>query len=175
MVKQIKNAMIALAIMVGVGATAQTKVAHIDSQKLLSEMPEMKKAQEQIQKLSQTYENDIQASFKEYQTKAQAYQSEISALTKEQMKEKEADIEKKLKELGTMENNIRQAQQTAAEEIQKKQQALFQPLLEKVKKAVEKVAKAQGVQYVLDGTQGGSIIFAGGKDLFQDVKKELGF
>lgn len=175
MVKQIKNGMIALALMLGVGATAQTKVAHIDTQKLLSEMPEMKKAQEQLQKLSQTYSNDIQASLKEYQTKAQAYQSEINALTEEQLKAKQADLEKKLKELETMQGNIRQAEQTATEEIQKKQQSLVTPLIEKARKAIEKIAKAQGVQYVLDAAQGGNVIFAGGKDLLQDVKKELGF
>ena len=47
--------------------------------------------------------------------------------------------------------------------------------MEKAKKAVEKVAKAQGYQYVLDSATGGGVIFADGKDLFNDVKKELGF
>ena len=74
-----------------------------------------------------------------------------------------------------METNIRQAQQTAAEEYQKKSQALIEPIMEKAKKAVEKVAKAQGYQYVLDSATGGGVIFADGKDLFNDVKKELGF
>jgi len=48
-------------------------------------------------------------------------------------------------------------------------------IMEKAKKAVEKVAKAQGYQYVLDSATGGGVIFADGKDLFNDVKKELGF
>jgi outer membrane protein len=41
--------------------------------------------------------------------------------------------------------------------------------------AIEKVAAAQGIQYVMDSTQGGGVIVAKGKDLLPEVKKELGF
>ena len=57
-------------------AIAQAKIAHIDSQKLLKEMPEMKTAQAQLQKLEQSYTNDIQASVKEYQKKLEDFQLE---------------------------------------------------------------------------------------------------
>ncbi|GIZ14897.1 membrane protein [Capnocytophaga catalasegens] len=169
--------MVAVALMLGATTVsmAQSKVAHIDSQKLLSEMPEMKSAQAQLQKLEQTYTNDIQSSVKEYTTKAQAFQNEVNALTEDQLKSRQAELERKSKELETMQNNIRQAQQTAAEDLQKKQQSLLAPLYEKARKAVEKVAKAQGFDYVLDSTQPGTVIFANGKDLYNDVKKELGF
>ncbi|WP_264845857.1 OmpH family outer membrane protein [Capnocytophaga catalasegens] len=175
--KNIKNLMVAVALMLGATTVsmAQSKVAHIDSQKLLSEMPEMKSAQAQLQKLEQTYTNDIQSSVKEYTTKAQAFQNEVNALTEDQLKSRQAELERKSKELETMQNNIRQAQQTAAEDLQKKQQSLLAPLYEKARKAVEKVAKAQGFDYVLDSTQPGTVIFANGKDLYNDVKKELGF
>ena len=46
---------------------------------------------------------------------------------------------------------------------------------EKAKNAILKVGKAQGFDYVLDASQGQGVIFAGGKDLLQDVKSELGF
>ena len=175
--KNIKNLMVAVALMLGATTVsmAQSKVAHIDSQKLLSEMPEMKSAQAQLQKLEQSYTNDIQSSVKEYTTKAQAFQNEVNALTEDQLKSRQTELERKSKELETMQNNIRQAQQTAAEDLQKKQQNLLAPLYEKARKAVEKVAKAQGFDYVLDSTQPGTVIFANGKDLYNDVKKELGF
>lgn len=177
MMKNVRNWIIALTLVVGVStmATAQTKVAHINSQKLLSEMPEMKSAQAQLQKLEQSYTKDIEASVKEYQAKVQEFQNKISALTEDQLRARQAEFEKESKNLETMQNNIRQAQQTAAQDLQKKQESLLAPLYEKAKKAVEKVAKAQGFQYVLDSTQPGTVIFAEGKDLFNDVKKELGF
>ena len=126
MIRKIRNWVLTAAFVLG-GTTiamAQAKIAHIDSQKLLKEMPEMKTAQAQLQKLEQSYTNDIQASVKEYQ---------------------------------------------------KKSQALIEPIMEKAKKAVQKVAKTQGYQYVLDSAAGAGVIVSDGKDLFNDVKKELGF
>lgn len=156
-------------------ATAQSKVAHIDVQKLMSEMPEMKAAQAQLKKLEQTYSADIQASLKELQTKANAYQTEANGLSESQLKSREAEFQKKAEELQGMEANIQQARQSAGEELQKKQQELMGPILEKAQNAIQKVAKTQGFQYVLDATPGAGVLVADGKDLLADVKKELGF
>ena len=73
------------------------------------------------------------------------------------------------------ETGISQYQQTASQDIQKKQADLLRPLIEKARAAIQKVARAQGFEYVIDGTQGGSLILSDGKDLMEDVKKELGF
>jgi len=91
------------------------------------------------------------------------------------LKTQQAELEKESRTLETMQNNIRQAQQTAAEDLQKKRESLIAPIMEKAKKAVEKVAKAKGIQYVLDSTQGSGVIVADGEDLYSNVKKELGF
>ena len=156
MIRKIRNWVLTAAFVLG-GTTiamAQAKIAHIDSQKLL---------------------NDIQASVKEYQKKLEDFQRKVNALTEAQLKEKQAELEKEQRALETMQNNIRQAQQTASEEYQKKSQALIEPIMEKAKKAVQKVAKTQGYQYVLDSAAGAGVIVSDGKDLFNDVKKELGF
>lgn len=174
--KNVRRLVLSIALVLGMGTMAMAqKIAHIDSQKLLTDMPEMKSAQAQIQKLEQTYTNDIQASLKEYQAKAQAFQNEINALTEEQLRARQAEFEKRGRELETIQNNIRQAQENAANELQKKRENLVAPLLEKAKKAVEKVAQAQGYEYVVDAAQGSGVIVAKGKDLYNDVKRELGF
>ncbi len=74
-----------------------------------------------------------------------------------------------------MEQNIQQYQQTAQQDIQKKQAALLKPLIDKARAAIQKIAKEQGFDYVIDATEGGSLILANGKDLMEEVKKELGF
>ena len=73
------------------------------------------------------------------------------------------------------EKNIGEAQQNAQQELQKKQAELFAPISEKAKAAIEKVAAAQGFDYVIDAQAGGGLIVAKGKDLLPEVKKELGF
>ena len=52
---------------------------------------------------------------------------------------------------------------------------MMRPLYDKAREAIEKVAAAQGFDYVLDASAGGSVIMAKGKDLMADVKSELGF
>ena len=104
----------------------QSKVAHIDSQSLISQMPEVKEAQAQIEKLQQTYQTEIEASMKEYQTKLQTYSADAQNQT-------EVTNQARQKELQGMEQNIQQYQQTAAQDIQQKQQDLLRPLIEKAR------------------------------------------
>ena len=148
--------------------TAQSKIAHIDSQTLISQMPEVKEAQAQLEKLQKTYATEIDASMKEYQTKLQTYSADAQNQT-------EVTNQARQKELAGMEQNIQQYQQTASQDVQKKQADLLKPLIDKAKEAIQKIAKEQGFDYVIDATQGGSLILANGKELMEEVKKELGF
>tara|TARA_B100000686_G_C16801242_1_gene986166 strand:+ start:3216 stop:3725 length:510 start_codon:yes stop_codon:yes gene_type:complete len=147
---------------------AQSKVAHIDVQKLISEMPEVIAAQKELEKLEKTYTSDIENTYKEFQTKAQTYAADAANQT-------EITNQARSKELEAMQQNIQQFRETAAQDLQKKQVDMMRPLYEKARAAIEKVAEAQGFDYVLDATPGGSVIMAKGKDLLADVKKDLGF
>ncbi len=163
---------IAVAIVLFVAATgfvnAQSKVAHINVQQLLSEMPEMKAAEAELKKLQETYRADIESSMTELKNKYTQYSNEATSKSEE-------ENQKRAQELQGFEKNIGEAQQAAQQELQKKQAELFAPISEKAKAAIEKVAAAQGFDYVMDATQGGGLIVAKGKDLLPAVKKELGF
>ena len=52
---------------------------------------------------------------------------------------------------------------------------MMKPLYDKAREAIEKVAAAQGFDYVMDSSQGSSVLMAKGKDLMAEVKTELGF
>ena len=168
--KNVKKMVVAVVLFVAATAfvNAQSKVAHINVQQLLSEMPEMKSAQAELKKLEETYSADIEASVKEFQNKATQYQNESPSKTRE-------ENEKRALELQGFEKNIQEARQAALGEMQKKQAELFQPISERAKEAIEKVAAAQGFDYVVDASPGLSLIVAKGKDLLPEVKVELGF
>ncbi|APQ17895.1 OmpH family outer membrane protein [Maribacter hydrothermalis] len=168
--KQVKQIVIALFLLVATTSfvNAQSKVAHIDVTQLLSAMPEMKSAEAELKKLQETYNADIQASMTELRNKFTQYQNEAAAKSKE-------ENDKRAVELQGYEKNIGEAQQAAQQEFQKKQAELFAPISEKAKAAIEKVAAAQGFDYVIDAQAGGGLIVAKGKDLLADVKKQLGF
>ncbi|MGB6154061.1 MAG: OmpH family outer membrane protein [Pricia sp.] len=162
---------IAVALVFLVAATgfvnAQSKVAHIDVTQLLSAMPEMKTAEAELKKLSETYNADIEGSMTELKNKYTLYENEAASKTPE-------ENQKRAEELQGAQKTIGEAQQTAQRELQKKQQELFAPISDKAKAAIEKVATAQGYDYVIDAQAGGGLIVANGKDLLADVKKELG-
>jgi outer membrane protein len=163
---------IAVALMLFVAASsyvnAQSKVAHINVQQLLSEMPEMKSAEAELKKLQDTYRADIEDSMTELRNKYTLYSNESSSKTQE-------ENEKRALELQGYEKSIQDAQAAAQQELQKKQAELFAPISEKAKAAIDKVAAAQGFDYVIDATQGYGLIVANGTDLLPLVKKELGF
>ena len=146
---------------------AQTKLAHISVQQLLSEMPEMIEANKELKKLQETFTADIENSITELKNKYTQYSNESASKTDEENK-------KRSLELQGFEKNIGEAQQSAQQEIQKKQIELYGPITEKAKLAIEKVAATLGFDYVMDASQGGGLIVSKGKDLLLDVKKELG-
>ncbi|WP_299776984.1 OmpH family outer membrane protein [uncultured Formosa sp.] len=168
--KQFKTLLIATALFIGASSfvQAQSKVAHINTQELVSSMPEMKSAQAQMEKLGKTYETDIKNMATELDTKVKQYDAESATKTQE-------ENAKRVQEVQTMEQNIRQYQQQAQKDMQQKEVDLLKPITEKAKAAILKVARAQGFDYVLDASQGGGVIMADGKNLLTDVKKELGF
>ncbi|MEX0275408.1 MAG: OmpH family outer membrane protein [Flavobacteriaceae bacterium] len=162
---------IAVALVLFVAATgfvnAQSKVAHIDVTQLLAAMPEMKAAEAELKKLQETYGADIESSMTELRNKYTQYESEAASKTKE-------ENDKRALELQEYQKNINEAQQTAQQELGKKQAELFAPISDKAKAAIEKVAAANGVDYVIDAQPGGGLIVAKGMDLLPLVKKELG-
>ena len=147
---------------------AQSKVAHINTQELVASMPEMNTAKAELEKLAKTYETDIQTMAAELQSKVKQYDTEAPNQTDE-------ENQKRLQEVQGMEQSIRQYQQQAQSDLQKKEFDLLKPISEKAQAAIIKVANAQGFDYVLDSTQGQGVILANGKDLMGDVKSELGF
>ena len=149
-------------------ANSQSKVAHIDVQQLITDMPEVIAAQKELEKLQKTYTNDIQNTIKELQVKQQTYSADAANQT-------EVTNQARAEELQAMQHNIQKFEQTAAQDLQKKQKDMMSPLIEKARKAIEIIAAAQGFDYVLDSTPGGFVIMAKGKDLMVDVKNELGF
>ena len=149
-------------------AHAQSKVAHINTQQLLSEMPEVIAANKELEKLEKQYATQLETSAKEFDTKVKSYSADA---------ENQTDLinQQRQTELQDLQQRIAEFRQTAAQELQKKQAEMMRPLYDKARAAIETVAKVQSFDYVLDSSTGGSVILAEGKDLMADVKQQLGF
>ncbi len=167
--KQFKTLLAAAILFLGATAftNAQSKVAHIDTQELIASMPDMIAAQNQLQRLQKTYEQDIQTMAVELQNKMKQYQAEASTKT-------DAENERRAQEVQSMRDNVLKYEQNAQKDMGTKQESLLRPIMEKARVAIQKVARAKGYQYVIDSTTGSGLILADGPNLLDDVKKELG-
>tara|TARA_B110000240_G_scaffold195454_1_gene245150 strand:- start:72 stop:578 length:507 start_codon:yes stop_codon:yes gene_type:complete len=167
--KHLSTLIVSLLLLVApLNVMAQSNVAHINTQELISEMPEVIAAQKELKKLEDQYANEMETSVKEFQTKAQNYQGDAQNQT-------ELINQQRQIELQEMQQRIQEFRETASQELQKRSAEMMRPLYEKASVAIEKVAGAQGFDYVLDSSPGGSVISALGKNLKSDVKTELGF
>jgi outer membrane protein len=167
MMKQIKTLLIAAILVLGASQTinAQAKTAHVDVSEIMTKLPAMMDAQKQLEKLSATYDADYKKMAEEFQTKLKKYDTESATVT-------EAINAERQKEVQDMQKRIQDFGQNAQKELQQKQEDITKPIYEKVRASIQKVGKAKGYQYVLDGA---TLLLADGPNLTADVKKDLGF
>jgi outer membrane protein len=146
---------------------AGIKLGYVNSQELLSIMPEMTKADADLKAFAKQYQDQLETMGKEFEKKGTDYQTNEKTMS-------DAVKTVKQKELQDLEARIRDYQQSAQEKIGKKKEELYKPILEKADKAIKDVAKEKGYDYVFDAS-GGSLLYARDSDnLLPLVKTKLG-
>ena len=146
---------------------AQTqKLGHINSLELMQMMPGVKEANESLEKYQADLEDALKTMYQEYQTKAGDYEAKKNLMN---------DIirEQKEKELGQMQANIQDFQQTAQDKIQAKKEELLAPISKQAEEAIKTVAKENGYTYIFDTSIGAVIYFPDSNDIMDLVKKKL--
>ena len=149
--------------------SAQTlKFGHIDFQQLLQSMPERETARVALEKVQTDLETKLASMQKEYQEKGKEYVA--LAQSKDA---NEALVKAKQDEVQSIQERIQTFQQTAQEGLQKEETKQFQPVIEKARKAINEVAKEQGLLYVFEVN--GVLYFSEQSvDLLKSVKTKLG-
>ena len=154
-------------MLTSMGMVNAQKTAHVNSQELLMALPESKEAQTVLERFQKEYQEELQMMESIYKKKIAEYQplAENPATSK-------ALLETYQKDIGEYEQRIYARREAIEADLQTKESELFKPILQKIKDAIAKVSKEQGVNYVFD-TQV-MIHFEGGNDLGPAVKTELG-
>lgn len=144
-----------------------SKLGYINSSELLSLMPEVIKANKDIETFAKTYQDQLEAMGKEYEKKVQEYQAGEKTMT-------DAVKEVKVKEIQDLQSRIESTQKSAEEKVAKKKEELYKPLLEKADKAIKDVAKEKNFDYIFDVSQGGLLYAKDGDNILPLVKAKLG-
>ena len=151
-------------------AQAQTKVGHINSSNLLEMLPEADSIQKQLAQVQEMWQRILAEKETEAKTK---YNALMIIIDKPSVSNREKEI--KTQEVENLQKQYQELQKRANDDLQIKQEELLSPLLEKVKKTISEVAKANGYAYVMDTTEGSGIIYSDSSfDLMPLVKAKLG-
>jgi len=144
------------------------KFGHIDSNQLLSLMPERAKAKTQLETYAKQLESTLSTMQSEFENKYQSYTASADSLSPLIRQTKE-------KELGDLQQRIQAFQQKAQQDLSDKESTLLQPIIDKAKKAIDEVATENGFTYIFD-TGTGVILHhsADSEDILPLVKTKLG-
>ena len=155
---------------IGLAGVAQ-KYAVIDTRYILYKMPDYKEAQKQLDDIAAGWQKDIDGKQAELDRMYKDYDAEQVMLSEELKKKREDQLFNKEKEL----RDLQRKRFGFEGDLFKKRQELVKPIQDKVYNAIQKISVARGYDFVLDKSEGITIIFADPKlDKSEDVLKELG-
>ena len=135
-----------IAFFFGLNFVQAQKFGYVDSEFILGKMPEYKKAQDEIDQLSDAWQKDVEEMQKKVEGLYSAFQAEQVLLTEEMRQERLDEIAKREKELKEYQRKVF----GFGGLFFLKKQELIKPLQDKVFDAVEKVAKANRLAIIFD-------------------------
>lgn len=122
------------------------KFGYIDSNFILSKMPAYAKAQAELDKYTEAWQKEIEGMYQAVEKMKQDYKAEEVLLTEEMKQKRLAEIAKKEAEVRDYQRKVFGYEGM----MFKRRQELIRPIQDEVFAAVEKVAKAKGLQTVFD-------------------------
>ena len=156
-----------LLVVAGFHLSAQTKTGTVDSEFILSKMPELTQVQENLKAYNKKLEDELKVKIEGYQAKVKEYQDKVATFTDPMKKTKQEEIV-------AIENDIAKYRQNGAQLVQIEQNRLLQPLYDKIGKAIQEVAKADGYSQLFTTTVSGLAYADPTYDITKKVLTKLG-
>ena len=171
-----KKTLLAFFLMIGLFLTGSIEVnaqkyAVIDTRYILEKIPDYANAQKELDMIAANWQKEIDAMQFELDKMYKDYEAEQVMLSEDLRKKREDQLFVKEKTLRDL-----QRQRFGFEgDLFKKRQQLIKPVQDKVFNAVQKLAVQRGYEFILDKSEGITVIFADPKlDKSEDVLRELG-
>ena len=157
-------------------ATAFTTVnaqryAIIDTRYILDKIPDYKQAQTNLDATAQTWQKEIDAKQEVLNKMYRDFDAEKVMLTEELIKKREDELFNKEKEV----RDLQKKRFGYEGDLFKERQRLIKPIQDRVYNAVQKLAVERSYDFILDKSEGITVIFADPKlDKSEDVLRTLG-
>lgn len=157
---------VALLFVGGLAHAQGPKLGHIDRGQLIQLMPERAAAVAKMETFAKSLDDRLKAMADEYKAKRATAEAPPGTLSK-------TERDMALRELQDLEQRIMNAQEKAEEDMDKMEQELTRPIIEKADAAIRTVAAEQQFTYVIDSSAG-LLLTHQGTDLMAPVKAKLG-
>jgi outer membrane protein len=152
-------------------SSAQQRYAIIDTKYILGKVPEYKEADKKLQQLGEQWQKEIDDKQAVLDKMYKNYEAEQFMLTEELKKKREDELFVKEKEV----RELQKKRFGYEGDLFKERQKLVKPIQDKVYNAIQKIAIARFYDFVLDKSEGITVIFADPKlDKSDEVLREMG-
>ena len=147
------------------------RYAIIDTKFILDKMPEYKQAQKQLDDAAAVWQKEIDGMQQELDRMYRDFEAEQVMLSNDLRKKREDQLFGKEKTL----RDLQRKRFGFEGDLFKRRQELVKPIQDKVYNAVQKLAVQRGYDFILDKSEGITVIFADPKlEKSEDVLRELG-
>ena len=157
-------------MLMGFASSAQ-RYAVIDSKYILEKIPDYKDAQKKLDQFSDLWQQELEQKESAMNKMYKDYDAEQVMLTDQLKKKREDELFNKQKEL----RDLQRKRFGFEGDLFRKRQELIKPIQDKVYNAVQKLAVEKQYDFILDKSEGITVIFADPKlDKSADVLRNLG-
>jgi outer membrane protein len=167
-----KQILLALTLVFTLCLTAAAqRYAVVDSKYILDKMPDYKAAQKQLDQISAQWQKEIDDKQAILDKMYKDFEGEQVMLSDDLKKKREDELFNHEKEV----RDLQRKRFGFEGDLFKKRQELIKPVQDKVYNAIQKIAVTRLYDFILDKSEGITVIFADPKlDKSEDVLKELG-
>jgi outer membrane protein len=166
-----KTLLLSLAVLVFAFAAQAQRYAIIDTKYILNKIPEYRDADKKLQQIGEQWQKEIDDKQAQLDKMYKNYEAEQFMLTDDLKKKREDELFVKEKEI----RDLQKRRFGYEGDLFRERQRLVKPVQDKVYNAVQKIAVARSYDFILDKSEGITVIFADPKlDKSDDVLKELG-
>lgn len=131
-------------------------IGYVDTEYILNELPEYSAAQEELNKLSERWQKEIEAKYEEIQKKKDALAKEAILLPEDVRSKRE----QKIKELEADARQLQRQKFGVKGDLFQKRQELIKPIQEEVFKAIQQVAEQRKFSFVFDKANQSNLLYA---------------
>lgn len=151
--------------------TNAQKFGYVDSKYILSHIPEYQEAQKQINKMSETWQKEIEAKYETIEKLEKAFQAEKILLTEDMRQKRSEEIDEKRKEA----KELQKQKFGVGGELFQKREELIKPIQEQIYEAIKDVASQSALMVIFDKANQSNMLYTNPKhDVSDKVLRKMG-